>query len=338
MKTAVVGLGYWGPLLVRNLSAMAECSQVVAFDTDEERCKAIRIPHSDLVVAASFEDILDDDEIRAVVLATPVATHVELALRVIESGKNVLVEKPLATSQADAERLVRAADARGVLVMAGHTFLYSPAVLDVRDRLRRGQLGKPVYVHSSRVNLGIHRSDASVLWDLAPHDLSILLEWLDETPERVSATGLSSLSGRAPDVAFVYVEFSSGAVANLHLSWLAPTKLRRTMLVATKKMVVYEDTDAEEPVKIYDKGVDLPDPSSFGEHNVQYRTGDVLSPRVGSWEPLQRELQDFLRRCAAGERPGKAEEKAVTVVAVIEAAEMSLGRKGAPVEVGRRDY
>lgn len=333
MKVAVAGLGYWGPLLVRNLADLPECSELVVYDPVETRTKSVLARHPKATTVESFDSIVTDPEIDAVVLATPVATHVDLATRAVLNDKNVLVEKPLATSRREADQLIALARDHGVLAMVGHTFLYSPAVALVRDRLRSGDLGTPLYVHSSRVNLGIHRSDASVLWDLAPHDVSILLEWLDDVPVRVSAVALSSLVGRAPDVAFLYVEFAGGAIANIHLSWLAPTKLRRTMLVATKKMVVYEDTDPEEPVKIYDKGVDLPDPASFGEHQVQYRTGDVVSPRVETWEPLKRELEHFLARCAAGEGPAEQEAKAVTVVAVIEAAENSLRMNGTPVEL-----
>jgi predicted dehydrogenase len=333
MKVAVVGLGYWGPLLVRNLVTIQACSEVVVFDQQEARTKAMVETFPGVVGASSLETLLDDPELTAVVLATPVATHVELASAAIAAGKHVLVEKPLATSLADARRLVEEAAAAGVLVMAGHTFLYSPAVQLVAERLRSGDLGDPVYVHSSRVNLGIHRSDSSVLWDLGPHDVSILIEWLSQSPTRVSATGLSSLPDRAPDVAFVYLDFPSGVIANLHLSWLAPTKLRRTMLVASRKMVVYEDTNAEEPVKIYDKGIALPDPGSFGEYQIQYRTGDVISPRIDTWEPLRRELEHFLERIANGETPSAQEQTAASVVAVLEAAELSLESGGAAVEI-----
>lgn len=333
MRVAVAGLGYWGPLLVRNLVAMPECSDLFVYDSQESRMKVMTTNYPGVAAASSFDELLEDPHLDAVVLATPVETHVELASKAIAAGKNVLVEKPLATSRAEADRLIAEATESGVLVMAGHTFLYSPAVMLVTERLRSGELGDPIYVHSSRVNLGIHRSDSSVLWDLGPHDLSILLQWLGEEPVRVSATGLSSLPGRKPDVAFIYLEFGSGAIANIHLSWLAPTKLRRTMLVATRKMVVYEDTNAEEPVKIYDKGVDLPDPTSFGEHQVQYRTGDVVSPRVESWEPLRRELEHFLARVANGETPSDPERKAATIVGVIEAAEHSLRNRGVPVNI-----
>lgn len=328
VKVAVVGLGYWGPLLVRNLVAIPACSEVVVFDVEESRVKAVKTGFPQVAPSESYDELLRDPTLDAIVLATPVATHVELASRAIAAGKHVLVEKPLATSRSAAHTLLKQAEDAGLIAMAGHTFLYNAAVMLVAERLRAGEFGRPVYVHSSRVNLGIHRSDASVLWDLGPHDVSILLEWIGEVPAVVRATGLASLRGHEPDVAFLYLEFPSGVIANVHLSWLAPTKLRRTMLVGSRKMVVYEDTNAEEPVKIYDKGVHLPDPTSFGEHQVQYRTGDVISPRVDSWEPLRRELEHFVQRVADSDTPGRDERMAIAVVSVLEEAERSLRSGG----------
>ena len=257
MKVAVVGLGYWGPNLVRNLHTVDGCTSVVVCDTDEARVKSVQGNYPAVVGTCSYDQVLADPEVTAVIIATPVATHADLATRALEAGKSVLVEKPLAASAADASRLIQLARENRVLVMAGHTFLYSPPVRTVSRLLQQGQVGVPLYVQSSRVNLGIHQSDVSVLWDLAPHDLSILFEWLQEQPAQVSAIGRTSFGG-SPDVAFIDLAFPSGCIANLHLSWLAPTKLRRTTLVGTRRMVVYEDTNPEEPVKVYDKGVTDP--------------------------------------------------------------------------------
>ena len=333
MKTAVVGLGYWGPQLVRNLTYLEQCSQVVACDLDETRVKAICRQYPGVTGAGDYEELLTDPELKAVVLATPVRTHAPLASKALEAGVNVLVEKPLATSFDDASRLISTAEDKGLLIMAGHTFLHSPAVQAVDELIQRGDVGKPLYAQSSRVNLGIHQSDVSVIWDLAPHDLSILIYWLKERPISVSATG-KSVHGVGPaDVAFVDLHFPSGCIANIHLSWLAPTKMRRTTLVGDKRMVVYEDTNVEEPVKLYDKGVNMPDPEDFGQYKTSYRAGDVISPRVGSWEPLRAELDEFLGRVARGETPNGREATALSVVATIEAAEQSLAENGAVVEV-----
>jgi predicted dehydrogenase len=333
MKIAVVGLGYWGPQLVRNLTHLEQCSQVVACDLDETRVKSICRQYPGVIGATDYDELLEDAELKGVVLATPVRTHAPLANRALDAGISVLVEKPLATSFAEAHGLIQSAEDKGLLVMAGHTFLHSPAVLAVRELIDRGEVGKPLYAQSSRVNLGIHQSDVSVIWDLAPHDLSILVYWLGERPVSVSATG-KSVHGVGPaDVAFVDVEFPSGCIANIHLSWLAPTKMRRTTLVGDKRMVVYEDTNVEEPVKVYDKGVNLPDPEDFGQYKTSYRSGDVISPRIENWEPLRAELGEFLGRVSRGETPNGREETALSVVATIEAAEASLAAGGAVIEV-----
>jgi predicted dehydrogenase len=329
VKVAVVGLGYWGPNLVRNLHSVDGCTGVIACDTDEARVKSVQGSYPAVAGTCSFDQVLADPEATAVIIATPVATHADLATRALEAGKSVLVEKPLAASAAEASRLIQLARENRVLVMAGHTFLYSPPVRTVSRLLQQGQVGVPLYVQSSRVNLGIHQSDVSVLWDLAPHDLSILFEWLQEQPAQVSAIGRTSFGG-SPDVAFIDLAFPSGCIANLHLSWLAPTKLRRTTLVGTRRMVVYEDTNPEEPVKVYDKGVTDPDPQNFLEYKMTYRTGAVVSPFVESVEPLRAELEDFLARVSRREVPGRQEDAAATVVATIEKAEQSLLNHGAP--------
>jgi predicted dehydrogenase len=287
-------------------------------------------------VATELEEILGDPDVRAVIVATPVVTHAELAGRALEAGKSVLVEKPLAATSSEARSMVDLARERGLLVMAGHTFLYSPPVQAVARLIREGIVGQPLYVQSSRVNLGIHRSDIDVIWDLAPHDLSILWSWLNEHPVRVSAMGRSS-NGQAADVAFLDLEYPSGCLANVHLSWLAPTKMRRMTLVGSRRMVVYEDTNTEEPVRIFDSGAEPPDPDDLnapgGSFTWTYRTGDVVSPRLDSWEPLRAELEDFLSRVARDERPDEREEAAIGVVATIEAAERSLEQGGIPVAV-----
>lgn len=333
MKIAVVGLGYWGPQLVRNLTYLEQCSQLVACDLDETKVKSICRQYPGVVGATDYDELLRDPDLNAVVLATPVRTHAPLARRALDAGLNVLVEKPLATSFDDAAGLIQTAEDKGLLVMAGHTFLHSPAVQAVASLIERGEVGKPLYVQSSRVNLGIHQSDVSVIWDLAPHDLSILVYWLKERPVSVSAMG-KSVHGVGPaDVAFVDLQFPSGCIANIHLSWLAPTKMRRTTLVGDKRMVVYEDTNVEEPVKLYDKGVNLPDPEDFGQYKTSYRSGDVIAPRIDSWEPLRAELAEFLGRVGRGETPNGREETALSVVATIEAAERSLAESGAVIPV-----
>jgi predicted dehydrogenase len=335
MKVAVVGVGYWGPNIVRNLQQIDTCEQVVAFDLDEARLKGIVKHYPATQVAPAFDDVLHDPDIRAMVVATPVATHAKLAGAALEAGKSVLVEKPLALTSQDARHLVDLARERGQTLMAGHTFLFSPPVQAVAKLIDDGTVGRPLYIQSSRVNLGIHRSDVDVIWDLAPHDRSILWSWLKEHPVRVSAMGRSS-NHRAADVAFINLEYASGMLANLHLSWLAPIKTRRMTIVGSKRMVVYEDTNTEEPIRIFDTGAEPPDPDDLNApagFTWTYRTGDVVSPRLTSWEPLRAELEDFLGRVARGETPDEREDAAVQVVSTIEAAERSLAAGGAPEAV-----
>jgi predicted dehydrogenase len=337
MKAAVVGVGYWGPNLVRNLHLIDGCEEVVVFDLDEGRTKGIVRQYPTTRVAASFDEVLEDRSIDALVVATPVVTHVALARRALEAGKSVLVEKPLALTSADAASLVALATERGLLVMAGHTFLFSPPVQAVTRLIRQGDLGEPLYVQSSRVNLGIHRSDVDVIWDLAPHDLSILWAWLGEQPSIVSAIGRAR-GGSPTDVAFLDLVYPSGCLANLHLSWISPQKIRRTVLVGTRRMVVYEDTNTDEPVRVFDSGAEPPDPDDLNAPSGfqwTYRTGDVVSPRLDSWEPLRAELEEFLARVGRGEVPDEREQAAIDVVATIEAAGRSLQAGGAPMEVRR---
>src|SRR6266516_3749371 len=304
MKVAVVGLGYWGPNLVRNLRATDSAPEVVACDVDEARVKSLIKQYPGAIGVTDYGEVLGDPFVDAVVLATPVSTHATLATMALDAGKSVLVEKPFATSTVEARGLIE-----------------------------HGEIGELLYAQSSRVNLGIHRSDVSVIWDLAPHDLSILINWLGETPVRVSATGRSSCGVGPADVAFVDLLFPSGCVANIHLSWLAPTKLRRITLVGTKRMVVYEDTQPEAPVKVYDKGVSIKDPEDFGEYRLTYRTGDVISPRIEATEPLRLELEEFLQRVAMGEVPDAREEAAISVVNTLERAQWSLESQGQPIAV-----
>jgi len=304
------------------------------YDLDEARVKGIVGHYPTTVAAASYDQILSDPDIGAVVVATPVETHARLATQALQAGKSVLVEKPLAISSAQARELVELARERGLLVMAGHTFLFSPPVLAVKRLIDQGNLGTPLYVQSSRVNLGIHRSDVDVIWDLAPHDLSILWFWLGEQPVSVSAIGRSH-HGAPTDVAFLDFVYPSGCLANLHLSWLAPSKVRRMTLVGSRRMVVYEDTNTEEPVRIFDSGAEPPDPDDLnapaGPFAWTYRTGDVVSPRISGGEPLRAELENFLERVERGEGPDEREEAAIAVVTNIEAAERSLAAGGAPV-------
>jgi predicted dehydrogenase len=329
VKIAVVGVGYWGPNLVRNLHELSAASLEMVCDLRPEALGRIEGRYPALATTGDYAEVLADGEIEAVVLATPVGTHAELATAALEAGKHVLVEKPLAGSVAEAESLIELAARVGRLLMPGHTFLYSPPVNVIRDLIRDGQLGQIQFISSSRVNLGIHQSDVSVVWDLAPHDFSILRYWLDELPHRVAAVSRSCVIPGIADVAFVSLEYPSGVLAHAEMSWLAPSKLRRTAVVGSEKMVVYDDT-SNEPVKVYDSGVMPHDPETFEEFKLAYRVGDVVSPRVAATEPLLLELEDFCRSIRTGETPRSSDQVGLDIVRMIEAVERSLA-EGKPI-------
>jgi predicted dehydrogenase len=281
-----------------------------------------------------IDDLLADERVDGVVIATPVFTHYYLASRSLEAGKHTFVEKPLAASSAEADTLVTMADHRGLALMCGHTFVYSPAVRAVKGLLEREELGQVFFVSSSRVNLGLHQRDISVIWDLGPHDFSILLYWFGEMPTTVRAVGRDSIVKGVADVAFVTLNFPSGLIANVELSWLAPSKLRRTVVVGSEKMVVYDD-GSPEPIRVFDHGVVYEDPETFGEYQLSYRTGDIVSPKIANDEPIVLELGDFAEMVRAGHAPDWQVELARNVAHLTEAAEESLRSGGAEVAPAR---
>jgi predicted dehydrogenase len=323
VNVGVVGLGYWGPNLVRVLHELAEAELVAVCDLDTVRLAKIRRRYPAVRCTTSYEDLLADDSIDAVALATPVSTHHPLAMRALKVGKHVFVEKPLAASSAEAEEMIALAGDCDLVLMPGHTFLYSPPVNVVKDLIDSGELGDIYFISTSRVNLGLHQSDVSVLWDLGPHDFSILRYWLEENPEHVSAMARACVVPGTPDVAFVNLAYPSGTVAHVELSWLAPSKLRRTAVVGSEKMVVYDDT-SNEPVRIFDSGVSLPDPATFGEYKLTYRTGDIVSPAISAVEPLALELRDFCHSISDGVIPRSGALLGGDVVRTIEVVENHL--------------
>jgi predicted dehydrogenase len=330
VRVGVVGLGYWGPLLVRNLVEAPFAELAWVCDSRGEAREAIARRYPSVPAAADVDELLRDPALEALIVATPIGTHYELARRALEAGKHVFVEKPLAAALPEALELVERADADELVLMPGHTFLYSPPVTTIRGLIESGELGDIYFISSSRVNLGLHQSDASVIWDLGPHDFSILRYWLGEAPASVSALTRSCVIPGTPDVAFINLEYPSGVVAHVELSWLSPSKLRRTTIVGSKKMVVYDDTSIE-PVRVFDSGVDLPSPGSFGEYRLTYRTGDIVSPRVEVAEPLSLELADFCRAIRSGSEPRSNGAVGLDVIRVVEAAEQSVEAGGARV-------
>jgi predicted dehydrogenase len=329
---AIVGLGYWGPNLVRNLHELREAEIVWACDLREEALATLASRYPGVPRTTSFDEVLGDPAVEGVLIATPVSTHYELALAALTAGKHVLVEKPLAASSREALDLLEAAAERGLVLMPGHTFLYSPPVKLIHDVLATGELGEIYFISMSRVNLGIHQPDVSVVWDLGPHDFSILRYWLGELPETVGAMTRGCVIPDTPDVAFVHLAFGSGAIAHVELAWLAPSKLRRTTIVGSEKMIVYDDT-SNEPVRIFDSGARLGDPQTFGEYKLTYRTGDIVSPKVEATEPLAVQLRDFCDAVRGGGVPRSSAALGFDVVRVTETVDRSLALGGRPVRV-----
>ena len=333
LQVAVVGLGYWGPNLVRNLHDVPGASLRWICDLREDNLERIGRRYPAVARTTSFDEVLSDPEVDAIAVATPVSTHFALASAALDAGKHVFVEKPLAATVDQAEALARRAADAGLILMPGHTFLYSPPVTMIRELIEADELGDIYFISTSRVNLGLHQSDASVAWDLAPHDFSILRYWLGETPARVAALSRDCIVPGTPDVAFINLEFASGTIAHVEIAWLAPSKLRRTAIVGSRKMVVYDDT-SNEPVRVFDSGVLPSDPTSFGEYKLTYRTGDIVSPRIEASEPLLLELTDFCEAIRSGAAPTSSSSIGVEVVRMIEAVDRSLAESGARVEVG----
>jgi len=333
---AVIGLGYWGPNLLRVLSDNLEAEVRWICDLDPDRLAKYRRRHPGARSTTHFESVLADPGVEAVIIATPVQTHYALAARALAAGKHVFVEKPLASSSELADDLADLAGDAGRILMCGHTFLYSPPVRAVKRMIESGTLGDVYFISSSRVNLGLHQRDVSVIWDLGPHDFSILLYWLSEVPTSVRAIGRDSIVKGIADVAFVTLSFASGVIANVELSWLAPSKLRRTVLVGSERMVIYDD-GAPEPVRLFDRGVVYRDPETFGEYHLSYRSGDVVSPRIETHEPLGLELGDFISAIRTGAQMKFHTAVARSVVRIVEAADNSLKEGGREIALRSDD-
>lgn len=328
VNVGVIGLGYWGPNLLRNVYASNRSGRIVMCDSDPARVKKMRSRYPNLECTSNCREIFDDEDIDAVVIATDVSSHYPLAKEALLAGKHSFVEKPFASSMEQAEELVELGRNNGLVTMVGHTFMFSPPVIKAKEIIDTGELGDIHFITSSRVNLGLHQKDVSVIWDLAPHDFSMLFYWLGEEPSRVSAFGHAFVLDGIPDVAFIDLAFPSGAIGNVQVAWLAPSKLRRTVIVGSSKMLVYDDTEPIEKIKIYDKGVELVEPESFGEYQLTYRTGDILSPKLASGEPLASEMEEFLSSIDEGRTPVSSGKDGLAVVRALELAEASLRKSG----------
>ena len=297
LRFGVVGWGYWGPKMARNLDALAQATVTMVADLDDYRLASLKISHPWIKTTTRAEDVFGS-QVDGVVIATPVRTHYRLAKEALVSGKHVLVEKPLTTSIAQAQELVTLAQEQGRILMVGHTFEYNPAVNELRKLVQNGELGKIYCVETERVNLGLFRSDTNVIWDLAPHDLSILLYVLGKKPEQIKVQAHTHLQPHIHDIAHLDLAFADGISAHIHVSWLHPCKIRRVTVIGDARMVVYDDTNPAEMIKIYNKGADV-----HADPVVSYRNGEITIPYIEWMEPLHLECEDFARAIRTGSPP-----------------------------------
>ena len=338
IRLGVVGYGYWGPNVVRNFAEVPGCRLVAVSDLRADRLAAVRSRYPGIETFTDPRELVTDRRIDAVAIVTPVSTHFELAMLALRAGKHVLVEKPLAATSDEAVRLVDEADRRGLVLSVDHTFVYTGAVRKIRELVTTGSLGDIYYYDSVRVNLGLFQHDVNVLWDLAVHDLAIMDHVLPAQPCAVSATGMSHLGGEPENIAYLTLFFDSCLIAHLHVNWLAPVKVRRTLIGGSRTMIVYDDLEPSEKIKVYDKGVTV---NGNGNGNgtqeyrmlVDYRSGDMCAPRIDIAEALSTEARHFIS-CIDQRQPTMTDgQSGLRVVRVLEAATRSIAERGRVVEL-----
>ena len=329
-RFGLIGYGYWGPNLARNIQRAPGCVLQRVADLDPRRLENVRSAYPDVDTSPDPAAVCRADDIDAVVVATPIRTHFELAMDALRAGKHVLVEKPMADSVPHCERMIEEAERQGVVLAVDHTFVYTEAVKWMRDFVHSGKLGEVYYFDSIRANLGLFQRDASVLWDLAPHDLSILHEIVDRKVLAVNATGACHAGSRVPDIAYLTLDLGEGCLAHFHVSWLSPVKVRKVMVAGSDKMIVFDDLETSEKLKIYDSGVSIEHEDQSGQRRMQveYRIGDMTSPALRSGEALFEEMTHFAACIRGEERPRAGGEAGLATVRVLEAAQNSIDRGG----------
>ncbi|UCF71510.1 MAG: Gfo/Idh/MocA family oxidoreductase [candidate division WOR-3 bacterium] len=332
MKIAIIGVGYWGPNLTRNFAKHPDVESVVCFDLKKERLERVVKDFPGIDVASSYDQILRDKTINGVVIATPLSSHFELAKAALEQKKHVLIEKPMTGSTQEAAELIDLAEKNSCALMVDHTFVYNGAVQKMRDLIDSKEIGDILYYDAVRVNLGLFQGDINVVWDLAPHDISIMDFLLNKKPVAVSAVGWSHYD-KYEDIAYVTMFFADNCIAHVHVSWLAPVKVRRILIGGSNKMIVYDDMEAFEKIKIYDKGVEVTTKEEVDKILVQYRMGDMYAPKFGTTEPLAAVANEFVESINARRKPLTDGVAGLNIIRILEAAEKSIKNKGLVVEL-----
>ncbi len=334
LNIAVIGCGYWGPNHIRNFSALSNCTVPLVCDRNEERLQHIKSLYKNIATTTDHEQVIRNDEIDAVVIATPTNTHYSLAKQCLEAGKHVLIEKPMASSVAEGKELLEIAEKKSRTVMVGHTFVYSAPVRKIKEIIDSGALGELLYINSQRLNLGLFQKDINVAWDLAPHDISIIHYLLDEDPITVNCQGKAHITQDIEDVTNISLQFSKSAFAMIQSSWINPNKIRTMIIVGSKKMIIYDDTEPLEKIKVYDKRVELPPHyDTFADFQYSYHYGDMHCPHIKHKEPLQMEAADFVKSIETGAPPEASGLEGLKVLAVLEAASESLKKGGAKIAI-----
>ena len=334
INVGVIGCGYWGPVLIRNFSEIGTARVKTVADLDQTKLTRIRDRYPAITTTTDATSLIRDPEIDAVAVATPVSTHFELAMAALDAGKHVLVEKPMTQAVHESEALVKRADELGLVLQVDHPFIYTAAVRKMKEAIDAGTLGTIQYYDSVRVNLGLFQHDVNVLWDLAVHDLSILDYLVPYRPVAISATGVAHVEGQPHNVAYLTLLYSEPFIAHIHVNWLSPVKIRKTLLGGDKSMVVYDDLEPSEKVCIYDRGIVLPDsPAGLEELRVGYRAGDMLAPHLDRTEALRTETLHFTDCIANDKRPLTDGSAGLRTVKVLDAANRSLAQNGAPISV-----
>ena len=332
IKLGVIGYGYWGPRIVRNFHGLDNCEVTVVCDRSPEALRRAKQAYPHVQTTTDLKEVLASPQTDALAVITPVWTHFELAKAALENGKHVFVEKPFTSTAAQARELIDLADRKHLQIMVDHTFLFTGAVRKIRQLIQEGTLGPLYYYDSTRVNLGLFQHDVNVIWDLAPHDLSIMDHLIDAKPEYVIATGQSHLNG-LEDLAYITVYFGNKVIAHVNVNWLSPVKVRTTLIGGEKKMLMWNDLDADEKVKVYDKGVAITNGQGVYDLLVSYRSGDMWAPRLDQTEALTAETRYFVECVSKGQTPFNDGRAGLRVVEILEAADNSLKQRGKPVSL-----
>lgn len=333
INVGIVGYGYWGPNLVRNFMSSPATTVIMVADKAQDRREKVQLLYPAIAVTGSAEELIADRRIDAVVIATPVGSHFDLAMAALKAGKHVLVEKPIASTAEQAQQLIAEAQRRRLVLLVDHTFVYTGAVRKMYELVRKEAFGQVRYYDSTRVNLGLFQNDVNVLWDLAVHDLSIMSYVMDEAPVAVSATGQAHLDGQPEYAAFLTVFFGN-MIGHINVNWLSPVKIRRTLVGGANQMIVYDDLETSEKIKLYDKGISVTEtPDDVRKLLISYRSGDLWSPKVDETEALLTEVEHFAACIAGREKPQTGGEEGLQLVRVLEAADRSIRNRGVPVEL-----